>query len=243
MSTSLEGQVAVVTGGTRGIGAAVTQALLGHGSSVVICGRDTSSVEQAVGRMKPRAQAESRLEGRTCDVRRFEDVKQLFGFVSETFGRLDVLVNNAGVGGTARVDEMTPEQWQTIIETNLNGPFYCCHEAVPLMRAGGGGFIINIGSLAGKHVFAGGSAYNASKFGLAGFTEAAMLDLRHDNIRVSTIMPGSVDTRFSSPDAPPTDWKIAPEHIGETVVHLLLTPSRSLISRVEMRPSRPPHKK
>ena len=244
MSTDLEGQVAVVTGGARGIGAAVAQALLEQGASVVICGRDASTLEQAVGRMTPFVRsggsAGGRVEGRVCDVRRFEDVEQLFGFVRDTFGRLDVLVNNAGVGGTAPVDEMTPEQWRTIIETNLNGPFYCCHEAVPLMRAGGGGFIINIGSLAGKHVFAGGSAYNASKFGLAGFTEAAMLDLRHDNIRVSTIMPGSVDTRFSSPDAPPADWKIAPEHIGDTVVHLLLTPSRSLISRVEMRPSQPP---
>ena len=242
MSTDLEGQVAVVTGGARGIGAAVAQALLEQGASVVICGRDASSVEQAVGQMKPHARAGGQVEGWVCNVRRFEDVEKLFGFVRETFGRLDVLVNNAGVGGAAPVDEITPEQWRTIIETNLNGPFYCCHEAVPLMRAGGGGFIINIGSLAGKHVFAGGSAYNASKFGLAGFTEAAMLDLRHDNIRMSTIMPGSVDTRFSSPDAPPADWKIAPEHIGDTVVHLLLTPSRSLISRVEMRPSQPPRK-
>ncbi len=140
----------------------------------------------------------------------------------------------------APVDELTPRQWRTVIETNLNGPFYCCRQAVPLMRKSGGGFIINIGSLAGKHVFAGGSAYNASKFGLAGFTEAAMLDLRHDNIRVSTIMPGSVDTKFSRRGAPPADWKIAPEHIAETVVHLLRTPSRTLISRVEVRPTQPP---
>ncbi len=161
-------------------------------------------------------------------------------FVNRTFGRLDVLVNNAGVSEAAPVDELTPRQWRTVIETNLNGPFYCCRQAVPLMRKSGGGFIINIGSLAGKHVFAGGSAYNASKFGLAGFTEAAMLDLRHDNIRVSTIMPGSVDTKFSRPGAPPADWKIAPEYIAETVVHLLRTPSRTLISRVEVRPTQPP---
>ena len=238
MSNDLEGKIAVVTGGTRGIGAAIAGALLGQGATVVICGRHASAVEEAVETLRPRG----RIEGRVCDVRRFREVQGLFWFVNRTFGRLDVLVNNAGVSEVAPVDELTPRQWRTVIETNLNGPFYCCRQAVPLMRKSGGGSIINIGSLAGKYVFAGGSAYNASKFGLAGFTEAAMLDLRHDNIRVSTIMPGSVDTKFSSPGAPAADWKIAPEHIAETVLHLLCTPSRSLISRVEMRPTQPPHK-
>ena len=238
MSTGLEGRVAVVTGGTRGIGVAIAEALLGQGATVVICGRHASAVDEAVEVLKPRGH----IDGRVCDVRRFREVQGLFWFVNRTFGRLDVLVNNAGVSEMAPVDELTPRQWRIVIETNLNGPFYCCRQAVPLMRKSGGGFIINIGSLAGKHVFEGGSAYNASKFGLAGFTEAAMLDLRHDNIRVSTIMPGSVDTKFSRPGAPPADWKIAPEHIAETVVHLLRTPPRTLISRVEVRPTRPPRK-
>ena len=239
MNNDLEGKLAVVTGGTRGIGVAIAGALLGQGAAVVICGRHASAVEEAVETLRPRG----RIDGRVCDVRRFREVQGLFWFVNRTFGRLDVLVNNAGVSEVAPVDELTPRQWRTVIETNLNGPFYCCRQAVPLMRKSGGGSIINIGSLAGKYVFAGGSAYNASKFGLAGFTEAAMLDLRHDNIRVSTIMPGSVDTKFSSPGAPPADWKIAPEHIAETVVHLLRTPSRTLISRVEMRPTQPPQKR
>ena len=205
---------------------------------MVLCGRRESAVEQAVQGMRQAG----RVEGCACDVGRFEQVQNLFQFVDRSLGRLDILVNNAGVRGFAPVDEQTPEQWREVIETNLNGPFYCCHEAVPLMRKSGGGSIINIGSLAGKHVFAGGSAYNASKFGLVGLTEAAMLDLRHDNIRVSTIMPGSVDTKFGGPGTPPADWKIAPEHVAETVLHLLHTPSRSLISRVEMRPSQPPRK-
>jgi NAD(P)-dependent dehydrogenase (short-subunit alcohol dehydrogenase family) len=140
------------------------------------------------------------------------------------------------------VDQTSPEHWRAIIDTNLSGPFYCIHEAVPLMKKSGGGFIVNIGSLAGKNPFAGGAAYNASKFGLNGFTEAIMMDLRHDNIRVTQIMPGSVQTGFGSSGVTGAEWKIAPEHIAEVVVDLLRLPARSLASRVEMRPSRPPRK-
>jgi NAD(P)-dependent dehydrogenase (short-subunit alcohol dehydrogenase family) len=234
---NLQDQVAVVTGGTRGIGAAITRALLAEGVKVAICGRSPESVEQALAEMHDCGS----LQAHVCDVGRFEQVQELFRFVENTHGRLDILINNAGIGKFARVDEISPEGWREVIDTNLNGTFYCCREAIPLMRKTGGGFIINVVSLAGKHAFAGGSAYNASKFGVNGLTEAIMQDLRADNIRVSQIMPGSVDTKFGS-GAGAADWKIAPEHIAETAIHLLRTPQRSLISRVEMRPSRPPGK-
>ncbi len=238
MAEDLRGQTAVVTGATRGIGRAIAEALLKEGVTVVICGRSQDSVDAAVDEMK----ALGRVEGHACDVGRFEQVEKLFSAVAKSLGKLNILVNNAGVGGFAPVHETTPDHWRAIIDTNLSGPFYCVHEAVPLMKKAGGGFIVNIGSLAGKNPFAGGSAYNASKFGLNGFSEAIMMDLRHDNIRVTQIMPGSVQTEFGSMGVSGADWKIAPEHIAETVVHLLTLPARSLASRVEMRPSRPPKK-
>ena len=238
MDQDLKGQAAVVTGATRGIGRAIAEALLREGVRVAICGRRQDAVEQTLGEMKGLGP----VEGRACDVGRFEQVEQFFSFVAQSLGRLDILVNNAGIGGFAPVDQTTPEQWRAIIDTNLSGPFYCVHQAVPLMKKTGGGFIINIGSLAGKNPFAAGSAYNASKFGLNGFSEAIMLDLRHDNIRVSQIMPGSVQTEFGSSGVAGGDWKIAPEHIAEVVVDLLRLPARTLASRVEMRPSRPPQK-
>jgi len=146
-------------------------------------------------------------------------------------------VNNAGVGVFASVEQLSPAEWHRMIDLNLSGVYYCCHEAIPRMKAAGGGYIINISSLAGKNPFAGGAGYNASKFGLNGFTEAMMLDHRKDDIRVSYIMPGSVDTRFS--DGPPASWKIAPEDIAEVVVMLAAMPQRTLVSRVEIRPLKP----
>jgi len=237
MNQSLEGQVAVVTGGTRGIGAAIAESLLQEGVTVVTCGTKESTLQKALGRLKSLGKS----EGRVCDVSRFEEVEKLFGYVAKTFGKLDILVNNAGIGLFAPVTEIDPADWRRLIEINLNGPFYCTRQAVPLMKKNGGGFIINIGSLAGKNPFVGGSCYNASKFGLNGFSEAIMLDLRHDNIRVSQIMPGSVQTDFMAGGSE-GDWKIDPAQIGDMVVHLLKTPSRTLSSRIEMRPSRPPRR-
>jgi len=238
MSREIKGQMAVVTGGTRGIGRAITEALLREGAAVAICGRQGKKLERAIDELRPLG----RVLGRACDVGRPEEVRDFFQFVTESFKQLDILVNNAGVGHFGAVDEISPEQWRETIDTNLSGVFYCCREAIPLMKKAGGGFILNIGSLAGKNPFAGGTAYNASKFGLNGFTEALMMDVRHENIRVSQIMPGSVQTEFSRGGTPGGDWKIAPEHIAETVVHLLRMPERSLASRVEMRPSKPPRK-
>jgi NAD(P)-dependent dehydrogenase (short-subunit alcohol dehydrogenase family) len=176
-------------------------------------------------------------------MRDYEDVKRLIGRAESDFGGLDVLVNNAGVGSYAPIDELSVDTWRQIIQTNLDGVFYASHEAVPRMKRRGGGWIINIGSLAGKNPMRGGTAYNASKFGLVGFSEALMLDVRHHGIRVSCVMPGSVATYFN--DHTPSDadaWKIQPEDMAEIVMDLLAMPERTLPSRIEVRPTKPPRK-
>lgn len=231
----IEGQFAVVTGGSRGIGYAIAEALLREGASVAICGRDTARLAQAVEELS----AFGTVVGHRCDVGIWSQVEDFFRFVDSELGGVDILVNNAGVGRFGAVYELQPADWDEVIRTNLSGPFYCSHLAVHRMLKRGAGFILNIGSLAGKHPFAGGAAYNASKFGLAGFTEAIMLDVRHDNIRVSTIMPGSVQTEFRPGGAENGEWKLDPQAIAETALHLIKTPARNLASRVEMRPSRP----
>jgi NAD(P)-dependent dehydrogenase (short-subunit alcohol dehydrogenase family) len=238
MATPLEGKIALVTGATRGIGRSIAERLIDAGSNVVICSPRPEAVTKAVAELAARGGA-GRVAGQGCDVADYEDVRALFQFVGQTFAGLDILVNNAGIGFFQPVDQITPQDWRRLIDTNLTGSFYCTREAVPLMRRRGGGYIFNIGSLAGKNPLPGGTAYNASKFGLLGFSEAAMLDLRYDNIRVTSIMPGSVATEFAG-QAPATDWKIHPSDIAETVVNLLLLPDRALASRVEMRPTRPP---
>ena len=230
----IAGQVAVVTGGSRGIGRAIAGALVAEGAAVAVCGRDESSLSAAVRDLR----ADGRAVGQPCDVGRWAQAEAFFEFVDRELGGVDILVNNAGVGRFGPVDELAPEEWDEVIRTNLSGPFYCSRLAAPRMKRRGGGFILNIGSLAGKHPFATGAAYNASKFGLAGFTEAMMLDLRHANIRVSTIMPGSVQTGFRG-GAEGGDWKLDPDAIASMAVHLVRTPARNLASRVEMRPSRP----
>jgi len=233
---SLDNKVALVTGGSKGIGLAIAEALVAEGARVVICGRDTTALDAAV------AQLGVGVVGRQCDVGRHESVVQLFEFIKAELGGVDILINNAGVGHFGKVDELDVDHWREVMDTNLSGVFYATREAAPQMRARGGGFVINIGSLAGKHPFAGGAAYNASKFGLVGFTEAIMADLRHDNIRVSSVMPGSVQTEFRPGGSEGGDWKLDPAQIAATVVHLLKTPARNLASRVEMRPSRPPQR-
>jgi NAD(P)-dependent dehydrogenase (short-subunit alcohol dehydrogenase family) len=235
MEEFLEGKSAVVTGGTRGIGRAVAEALLGAGASVAICGRSAEAVSRAVAEL---GAGGGKVAGCPADVSNRGDVAALFRTVDEQLGGLDILINNAGLGVFASVADLTVEDWRRTIGTNLDGVFYCCHEAMPRFRQRGGGFVINIGSLAGRNPFAGGAAYNASKFGLIGFSEAMMLDHRHDNVRVAVIMPGSVDTRFNNPPGG-GDWKSAPEDIAEAVLDLLRMPARSLVSRIEIRPSKP----
>lgn len=241
MAKPLSDQVALVTGATRGIGRAIAERLLEAGTRVVICSRRSEDVSRAVDELSAQA-GPGNVAGQGCDVGNYQAVVELFRFIQGTFGRLDVLVNNAGVGFFRPVDQIMPEDWRRTIDTNLTGVFYCTREAVPLMRKQGGGYIINIASLAGKNPLAGGSAYNASKFGLIGLSEASMLDLRYDNIRVSCVMPGSVATEFGGAGVSGESWKIAPEDIAQTVLHLLQLPSNTLASVVEMRPTRPPRR-
>jgi 3-oxoacyl-[acyl-carrier protein] reductase len=240
MERNLEGHVAVITGGSRGIGRAIAEALSARGMQVVIGARTETDVQDAAAALGGGAR---RALGVRCDVRSEGDCRALIDAAVGEFGRLDVLVNNAGVGRFAHVADLAPDDWRTVIETNLNGVFYCTHAALPHLSRGGG-WIINIGSLAGKNAFPGGAVYNASKFGLIGFSEALMQEVRQDGIRVSYIMPGSVATDFSHPSGGRGDeaWKIQPEDIAGIVTDLLDTPDRTLPSRVEVRPSRPPAK-
>lgn len=238
MNTFLQGKQAVVTGGTRGIGRAIAAALARAGAAVAICGRSEESVARAVDELKRESGGE--VIGTAADIRSGERVAEFFQFVDERFGGLDILINNAGVGIFRSVGDMTVEEWRQSIDTNLTGVFLCCREALLRFRKRGGGFVINISSLAGRNPFATGAAYNASKFGLNGFTEAMMMDHRHEDVRVSYIMPGSVDTDFTvRSSGQPATWKIAADDVAETVLSVLRMPERTLISRVEIRPSKP----
>ena len=230
----LSEKVAVVTGGTKGIGRAIAEALLEQGARVVVGARTESDVREAASEMGEKAR------GVACDVRDPDAARRLVEAATSAFGGLDILINNAGVGRFGTVEELSTDDWNATLETNLSGVFYCTRAAIPHLKQGGGGWIINIGSLAGKNAFPGGAAYNASKFGLIGFSEALMQEVRHDGIRVSYVMPGSVSTHeFGSGVA---EWKIQPQDLGQIVLDLLATPDRTLPSRVEVRPSQPPKK-
>lgn len=233
-------RVALVTGGTRGIGFAIASRLALDGLAVVISGRSEESVASAVDRLG-RSVESGRFAGQPADARSESDQQLLVAFVEKTHGRLDVLVNNAGVGEFASVERLDPPRFREVVETNLLGPYYATHFAVPLMKKGGGGFIVNIGSLAGVNAFAGGAAYNASKFGLLGFSEASMLDLRHQGIRVAAILPGSVGTEFGhSHGDRDQSWMLSSEDVAEAVSDLIRFPERAIASRIDLRPSRPP---
>ena len=230
----LEGKVAVVTGGNRGIGRAIVEALARAGATVAFTARGRERAEDAAREIGHGA------FGLACDVREHAQVAALFQEVARRAGGTDILINNAGIGVFAPVVEMSPADWRAVIETNLNGVFFCCHEAIPQMRKRGGGYIVNISSLAGKNPFPNAAAYNASKFGLNGFSEALMMEVRYDGIRVSYVMPGSVETDFGRGASDKKGWALTPEHVAETVLDLLRSPARALVSRVEMRPSQPP---
>jgi NAD(P)-dependent dehydrogenase (short-subunit alcohol dehydrogenase family) len=232
-------RVCLVTGGTRGIGLAVAESLLAEGDHVAITGTSESGVRTTEQHLRSQ-NASARVLGVVCDVRDHSSVERSVHEVVGKFGGLDVLVNNAGVGLGGPVAEMTVDEWNRIIGTNLTGVFHCCKAALPHLRKRGGGWIINVSSLASKNPFVGGGAYCASKTALNAFSEVLMQEVRYDNIRVSYVLPGSVATGFSgrAPTAG-SDWKLQAEDVARVIVDLLEFPGRSLPSRVEIRPSRP----
>jgi len=235
----LQGKRALVTGGTKGIGLAIARALADSGGQVCICARNEEEVTRVADELRERYSG--RVSGARCDVRSYEEVREVVARAADLLGGLDILVNNAGRGEFVNVEDMDVSRWDATIETNLSGVFYCCREAIPLMKKRGGGYIINIGSLAGKNAFPGGAAYNASKFGLIGFSEALMQEVRYAGIRVSYVMPGSVNTEFgrSGIHDSATTWKLAPEDVAEVVLDMIRLDPRALASRVEIRPSQP----
>ncbi|MGH9930822.1 MAG: SDR family oxidoreductase [Pyrinomonadaceae bacterium] len=237
----LNGKVAIITGATKGIGRGIAEALVREGVNICITAREENEVVSATAALNKLGGGNT--IGFVCDVRDHAQVKSLFERTTAAFGGVDIVVNNAGIGIFAPVEEMSPEDFRAILETNLCGVFYCCHEAIPLMKKRGGGYIINISSLAGANPHPRMAAYNASKFGLNGFSEALMQEVRHDRIKVSYIMPGSVNTEFGG-DRPSEEksWQLQPADIARVVIDLLHHDERSLPSRVEIRPSRPPKK-
>jgi 3-oxoacyl-[acyl-carrier protein] reductase len=239
---NMEGRVALVTGASRGIGRAIAESLIDAGANVAISARTATDVATAAAALNERG-GTGRALGVPGDVRRHEDCRRMVEDVVADFGRLDILINNAGIGAFEPVADMAIETWDAVIETNLSGVFYCTHEAMPHLKSANGGWVINIGSLAGKNAFPRGSAYNASKFGLIGFSEALMQEVRYDDVRVSYIMPGSVATEFGGRDAAEgADWRIASEDVARAVMDVLSYPGRSLTSRIELRPSKPPRR-
>jgi 3-oxoacyl-[acyl-carrier protein] reductase len=237
----LTDKTAVVTGGTKGIGRAIAESLINAGVNVSFSARHEREIERAVAELN--SAGGGRAAGFFCDVRDKSQVKAFFAQTGKEFGGLDILVNNAGIGMFGTVESMSAEDFRAVIETNLCGVFYCCHEAIPLLKQRGGGYIINISSLAGTNAHPRMAAYNASKFGLNGFSEALMQEVRHENIKVSYIMPGSVNTEFGGDE--PSDeksWQLQPADVAKTVMDLLSYPDRALASRIELRPSRPPKK-
>ncbi len=235
------GKVAVVTGGSRGIGLEVARALLDRGAQVAITATSDRNLRAAESDLQ-RAGSESGVLALRADVRRYPEVERALSETIEHFGGMDILVNNAGIGIFRRVADMSLEEWQQVLDTNLTGVFHCCRAALPHLRARGGGWIINVSSLAATNAFQEAAAYCASKAGLNAFSEALMQEVRHDGVRVSYVMPGSVRTEFSGRTLGDDEWKLSPADVAQVVVDLIAHPSRSLPSRVEIRPARPPKK-
>jgi 3-oxoacyl-[acyl-carrier protein] reductase len=231
---------AIVTGGSRGIGLAIAKAILAAKGQVMITGLDGDRLGRSVQMLGQASGDPARVDGAAVDVRNRAGVEKLVGDAVRKFGGLDLLVNNAGVGAFADVATMSDDEWARVIDTNLTGVFLCTRAAIPAIKKSGGGWIVNIASLAGRNYFPGGAAYCASKAGLIAFSESVMQEVRYDNIRVSVVMPGSVATEFSGPTASSEDsWKLSPDDVAEVVMDLVRHPGRSLPSKVEIRPSKP----
>ena len=237
---TLAGKIAVVTGGTKGIGFAIAELLVKNGAKVFICGRSKKDLRYALEELS----ASGKVNGEICDVRGEDQVRLMFAECERVYGGVDILVNNAGMGVFGKtVEEIPGDQFRQVIETNLLGVYYACHYAIPIMKQRQGGYIINISSLAGQNAHLRMAAYNASKFGLNGFSESLMQEVRQDNIKVSYICPGSVNTYFGG-DVPNDNnsWQLQPSDIAQTVLNLLEMDPRALPSKVEIRPSKPPVK-
>jgi NAD(P)-dependent dehydrogenase (short-subunit alcohol dehydrogenase family) len=230
---------ALITGSTRGIGRATARALLLAGARVTLTGREEGRVNEAMAVLAEETGAGDRIAGQVLDVRVPASVDRAVSGAVAAFGGLDVVVNNAGVGIYGDLESVTDEDWSTVMQTNVAGPFHVIREAIPALRQSGGGWIVNIASLAGAHPFAGGGAYCASKAALLALSESAMQELRADNIRVSVVLPGSTATGFSGRTGSDETWRLSPDDVAAVVTDLLRHPARSLPSRVEIRPSRP----
>jgi len=231
---NLTGKVAIVTGGTKGIGRAVAEHILEAGGSVAVCARHEAEVEAVAEELGDAAL------GVVCDVGQPNECARLIEKTVERFSRLDILVNNAGLGVFKPLSEMTVEEWQIQINVNLGGVFYCSKAALPHLSATGDGFIVNMASLASRNTFAGGTGYNASKFGVLGLSEAMMLDVRYDDVRVSLVMPGSVDTYFNGTEPESgRNWKLHADDCAAAVMQILSYPKNAHVRRIEMRPAQP----
>ena len=235
---ALKGKTALITGGTRGIGFGIAEALVIAGMNVGVTSRHLSAAQEAADRLDRAGQGEA--IGLEADVRDLAAQERSVEQILHKWGRLDLLVANAGVGHFDPIEDLSPEQWQTTIDINLTGVFNSVKAVIPALKESKG-LLVTIASLAGTNFFPGGSAYNASKFGLVGFTQAIMLDLRQYGVRVTTIMPGSVTSHFNDHTPNPADaWKIQPEDLGQMVVDLMRMHPRTLPSKIEVRPSMPP---
>ncbi|MCB9263899.1 MAG: SDR family oxidoreductase [Lewinellaceae bacterium] len=235
---TLKGKTALVTGGSKGIGYGIAESLIKEGMNVAVTSRSKEAIDEAAGRLNKLGPGKA--IGIAADVRNLGAQQTAVERILREWGRLDVLIANAGLGHFGSIEDLTPTQWQDTIDTNLTGVFNSIKASIPALKESEG-YIITIASLAGTNFFAGGAAYNASKFGLVGFTQAVMLDLRHSGVKVSTIMPGSVATYFNDHTPSSADaWKIQPEDLGQMVVGLLRMHPRTLPSKVEVRPSQPP---
>lgn len=237
----MKNKVALITGGSKGIGFGIAQALLNEGVNVVVTSRRLEAAKEAANKLNT-SNSQAKAIGIQADVRDYLSQQNAVSQVLENFNRLDIVVANAGLGHFGSIENLSLQQWQDTIDTNLTGVFYTIKSSVEALK-NSKGYFITISSLAGTNFFANGSAYNASKFGLTGFTQSVMLDLRKYDVKVSTIMPGSVSTEFNgnNPDADDA-WKIQSEDIGELVVDLVKMNPRTLPSKIEVRPTMPPSK-
>lgn len=239
---NIKGKVALITGGSKGIGFGIAEALLNQGLKVLITSRSQDSADNASKELSSKTNTENQVIGIAADVRSMQHQIDAVERAIEEFGQLDIVIANAGLGHFGSIEDLTSEQWQQVIDTNLTGAFNSIKASVDALK-NSRGYYITVSSLAGTNFFAGGSAYNASKFGLTGFTQAVMLDLRRHGVKVSTIMPGSVSTYFNGNEPSDKDaWKIQIEDLGDIVVNLLKMNPRTLPSKIEVRPTIPPSK-